>query len=79
MDVLNGVKELFLFAAIAGVRDILGGIKWAESEFGNPDIAAAAEKLGYGANSQYFSQVFKKYTGLSPLEYKESVRLTSKQ
>ena len=40
----NGVKELFLFAAIAGVRDILGGIKWAESEFGNPDIAAAAEK-----------------------------------
>ena len=40
----NGVKELFLFAAIAGVRDIIGGIKWAESEFGNPDIAAAAEK-----------------------------------
>ena len=40
----NGVKELFLFAAIAGVRDILGGIRWAESEFGNPDIAALAEK-----------------------------------
>ena len=40
----NGVKELFLFAAIAGERDILGGIKWAESEFGNPDIAAATEK-----------------------------------
>jgi len=40
----NGVKELFLFAALAGVRDIIGGIKWAESEFGNPDIAALAEK-----------------------------------
>ena len=40
----NGVKELFVFAAIAGVRDILGGIRWAEKEFGNPDIAAAAEK-----------------------------------
>ncbi|MCF0229930.1 MAG: 3-phosphoglycerate dehydrogenase [Parasporobacterium sp.] len=40
----NGVKELFLFAALAGVRDVIGGIKWAESEFGNPDIAALAEK-----------------------------------
>ncbi|MBQ9030829.1 MAG: 3-phosphoglycerate dehydrogenase [Parasporobacterium sp.] len=40
----NGVKELFLFAAIAGVRDILGGIRWAEGEFGNPEIAALAEK-----------------------------------
>ena len=42
-------------------------------------IYEVAEKLGYGTNSQYFSQVFKKYTGQSPLEYKESVRLTSKQ
>ena len=42
-------------------------------------IYEVAEKLGYGTNSQYFSQVFKKYTGLSPLEYKESVRLVSKQ
>ena len=40
----NGVKELFIFAALAGVRDIIGGIKWAEGEFGNPDIAALAEK-----------------------------------
>ena len=42
-------------------------------------IYEVAERLGYGSNSQYFSQVFKKYTGRSPLEYKESVRLTSKQ
>ena len=40
-------------------------------------IYEVAEKLGYGTNSQYFSQVFKKYTGLSPLEYKETTRLVS--
>ncbi len=37
-------------------------------------IYEVAEKVGYGSNSQYFSQVFKKYTGISPLEYKEFVR-----
>jgi two-component system response regulator YesN len=39
-------------------------------------IYEVAEKVGYGSNSQYFSQVFKKYTGVSPLEYKEYVRVT---
>ncbi len=39
-------------------------------------IYEIAEKVGYGSNSQYFSQVFKKYTGVSPLEYKEFVRLS---
>ncbi len=39
-------------------------------------IYEVAEKVGYGSNSQYFSQVFKKYTGVSPLEYKEFARLT---
>lgn len=38
-------------------------------------IYEVAEKVGYGSNSQYFSQVFKKYTGVSPLEYKEFFRL----
>ncbi len=38
-------------------------------------IYEVAEKVGYGSNPQYFSQVFKKYTGISPLEYKEYVRL----
>lgn len=39
-------------------------------------IYEVAESVGYGSNSQYFSQVFKKYTGVSPLEYKEFARLT---
>ncbi len=38
-------------------------------------IYEVAEKVGYGSNSQYFSQVFKKYTGVSPLEYREFSRL----
>jgi two-component system response regulator YesN len=29
-----------------------------------------AEKIGYGENPQYFSQVFKKHTGFTPSEYK---------
>lgn len=29
-----------------------------------------AEKIGYGDNPQYFSQVFKKHTGYTPSEYK---------
>lgn len=39
-------------------------------------IYEVAEKVGYGSNPQYFSQVFKKYTGISPLEYKEYARLS---
>ncbi len=41
-------------------------------------IYEVAEKVGYGSNSQYFSQVFKKYTGISPLEYKEITRLSGR-
>ena len=39
-------------------------------------IYEVAENVGYGSNSQYFSQVFKKYTGILPLEYKDFARLT---
>lgn len=42
-------------------------------------IYEVAEKVGYGSNSQYFSQVFKKYTGVSPLEYKEITRMSTRQ
>ena len=46
---------------------------------GNRDrIYEVAQKVGYGSNSQYFSQVFKKYTGVSPLEYKEFARYSAK-
>lgn len=40
------------------------------SEGMNDRIYEVAEKVGYGSNSQYFSRVFKKYAGISPLEYK---------
>ncbi|MCH5212539.1 MAG: helix-turn-helix domain-containing protein [Oscillospiraceae bacterium] len=42
-------------------------------------IYEVAEKVGYGTNSQYFSQVFKKYTGMSPLEYKEITRTPARK
>lgn len=41
-------------------------------------IYEVAEMVGYGSNSQYFSQVFKKYTGVSPLEYREFAKLANK-
>ena len=40
----NGVKELFVFAAIASVRDVIGGIEWTRSQAGNPEISALTEK-----------------------------------
>ena len=40
----NGVKELVIFALIASVRDIIGGVEWVKGQNGNPDIAAATEK-----------------------------------
>lgn len=42
-------------------------------------IYEIAEQVGYGSNSQYFSQVFKKYTGISPLEYKEFTRVSNSE
>jgi two-component system response regulator YesN len=35
-------------------------------------IYEIAYKVGFGNNSQYFSQVFKSYSGLSPSDYKKS-------
>ncbi|MDQ6419391.1 response regulator transcription factor [Paenibacillus sp. LHD-117] len=37
---------------------------------GDVKVFELAEQLGFGDNPQYFSQVFKKYTGVSPTEYK---------
>lgn len=39
---------------------------------GDVKVFELAEKFGFGDNPQYFSQVFKKYTGYTPSEYKRS-------
>ncbi|NIK76610.1 two-component system response regulator YesN [Paenibacillus castaneae] len=39
---------------------------------GDVKVFELAERLGFGDNPQYFSQVFKKYTGFTPSEYKRS-------
>ena len=39
----------------------------------NIPVSIIATKVGY-SNFSYFSQVFKKYTGLSPLEYRTAKR-----
>ncbi|WP_028610666.1 response regulator transcription factor [Paenibacillus harenae] len=39
---------------------------------GDVKVFELAEKLGFGDNPQYFSQVFKKYTGCTPSEYRRS-------
>jgi YesN/AraC family two-component response regulator len=36
-------------------------------------VYEVAEKSGFGDNTQYFSQVFKKHTGCTPSEYKKSI------
>jgi len=43
-------------------------------ENGEEKIYRVAEKVGYGNNPQYFSQIFKKYTGMTPSEYISSIR-----
>lgn len=40
----NGVKELFIFAAIASLRDVVGGIGWTAENAEDPEIAARTEK-----------------------------------
>ena len=41
----------------------------------NPDvlIQEVAQRTGYGDNAQYFSIAFKKYTGLTPSEYRKKL------
>jgi two-component system, response regulator YesN len=43
------------------------------SDLSTDKIYEIALKVGFGYNSQYFSQVFKSYTGLSPSEYKNTL------
>lgn len=50
-------------------------MRTAQSLLGDTNIPVSiiATKVGY-SNFSYFSQVFKKYTGLSPLEYRTAKR-----
>ncbi|MDO5418270.1 MAG: response regulator [Lachnospiraceae bacterium] len=41
----------------------------------NDNIKTIAKSVGFGSNPQYFSQVFKRYTGLTPTEYIEKQNL----
>ncbi|MGE4585423.1 MAG: response regulator [Sphaerochaeta sp.] len=41
-------------------------------------IYQIAESVGCGDNSQYFSQMFKKFCGLSPTEYYKQIRINQK-
>lgn len=40
----------------------------------NDNVKHIARQVGYGSNPQYFSQVFKRYTGLPPTEYIEKLK-----
>lgn len=40
----NGVKELVIAGMLLAARDIIGGVEWVNSEAGNPEIGAMAEK-----------------------------------
>ena len=44
----NGVKELAILSLILASRDVVGGIEWAKTLAGTPDVAKAVEK-GKGA------------------------------
>lgn len=44
----------------------------------NDNVKHIARQVGFGSNPQYFSQVFKRYTGLPPTEYIETLKTNSK-
>ncbi len=44
---------------------------------GEKRLYMVAEKSGFGSNPQYFSTIFKKYTGYTPKEYKKKISKTS--
>lgn len=47
-------------------------LKYIESS-GNDRIQDIAERVGFGNNPQYFSQLFKKKTGITPSAYTTSI------
>ncbi|NOU93034.1 response regulator [Paenibacillus sp. LMG 31456] len=52
-------------------------IEWAKelmTNFNNYKVYEIAEQTGFGRDSQYFSNLFKKYTGYTPVEYKTMIK-----
>lgn len=45
--------------------------------YNNDNIKHIAKQVGFGNNPQYFSQVFKRYTGSTPSDYIENIRRNS--
>lgn len=43
----------------------------------NDNVKHIARQVGFGSNPQYFSQVFKRYTGLTPTDYIEKLKATN--
>lgn len=59
--------------------DYLNGIRMEEAKrflqfYNNDSIKTIARQVGFGNNPQYFSQVFKRYTGITPSEYIEQYK-----
>ena len=44
------------------------------TSYHNDNVKHIARQVGFGSNPQYFSQVFKRYTGLPPTEYIETLK-----
>ena len=67
-----------------GIRfsDYLNKKRMGEAErlmthYHNDNVKSIARQVGFGSNPQYFSQVFKRYTGLTPTEYIEKLKYKS--
>lgn len=73
------------FVKEEGIRfsDYLNQKRMEEAErlmvyYHNDNIKSIAHQVGFGSNPQYFSQVFKKYTGQTPTEYLKKLSQTEK-
>ena len=44
------------------------------SSYHNDNVKSIARQVGFGSNPQYFSQVFKRYTGSTPTDYIENLK-----
>jgi two-component system response regulator YesN len=52
-------------------------IEWAKelmTHYNHSKVYEIAEQTGFGKDPQYFSNIFKKYTGFTPMEYKTMIK-----